>query len=220
MQMWIKRFMSKCKYSIKIGNKLSECMFPHIGVGQGRRLSPILFNVGCLSMPFWEKLGKSILYADDGCSIISGDSMEELNQKIVLACEDKTDWYLYADFVINGSNSELLGINFQSNSISVARHKMINKSHIKFLDLHITHDLKWNIHLYILCDKARYTANKIKPKDGVFCAGQSPSFQRMDQELISLQCVGFPTVCHKNPNRVFAKSNEFWNQSYLWNIQI
>ena len=79
MQMWIKSFMSKCKYSVKIGNKLSETWLPHIGVGQGRRLSPILFNVGCLSMPFWEKLGKSILYADDGCSIISGDSMEELN---------------------------------------------------------------------------------------------------------------------------------------------
>ena len=57
-------------------------------------------------MPFWENLGKSIVYADDGCSIISGDSVEELNKNIEVACKDKSEWYQDAGFVINGSKSE------------------------------------------------------------------------------------------------------------------
>ena len=133
--MCIMSFVSDCKYSVKIGCKLSGSWFPHIGVGQGRRLSPIFFNVGCISMPFSKKLGKSIVYADDGRTIISGETMEELNQKIVLACEDKTEWYHVACFVKNGHKSESVGINCQPNPISVAGHKVTNKSHIKFLGL-------------------------------------------------------------------------------------
>ena len=87
-------------------------------------------------------MGKSILNSDVRCSVISGDSKEELNKKIVLACEDKTEWYRDVGFVINGSKSELLVINFQPNSMSVAGHKVINKSHLKILGLYITHDVK------------------------------------------------------------------------------
>ena len=32
-------------------------------------------------MPFWDKVGKSILYAHDGYSMLSAKTMEELNQK-------------------------------------------------------------------------------------------------------------------------------------------
>ena len=73
MQYWVRSFMSNCKYTVKIGNNISDSWLPFIGAGQGRRLSPILYNIGCLSMMFWEKIGKSIVYADDGCSITSGD---------------------------------------------------------------------------------------------------------------------------------------------------
>ena len=119
-----------------------DSWLPNIRVGQCRRLSPILFNIGCLSMPFWEKLGKSIVYADDGCSIISGDSMEELNKNIEAACKDKSEWYRDAGFVINGAKSELLGINCIPDTITVAGHKVMNKTNVKFLGLHITQDLK------------------------------------------------------------------------------
>ena len=168
MQSWVKSFMSNCKYTVKIGNNTSESWFPHIGVGQGRRLSPILFNIGCLSMQFWEKVGKSIVYADDGCTIISGDTMEDLNRNIEIACYDKTEWYQDAGFVINGAKSELLGINCKPDPITVAGHKVLNKSNIKFLGLHITHDLKWNVHINKLCDKARFAANKIRSEGWCF----------------------------------------------------
>ena len=168
MQSWVKSFMSNCKYTVKIGNNTSESWFPQIGVGQGRRMSPILFNIGCLSMQFWEKVGKSIVYADDGCTIISGDTMEDLNRNIEIACYDKSEWYQDAGFVINGAKSELLGINCKPDPITVAGHKVLNKSNIKFLGLHITQDLKWNAHINKLCDKARFAANKIRSEGWCF----------------------------------------------------
>lgn len=152
MQSWVKIFISNCKYTVKTGNNISESWLPHIGVGHGSKLSPILFNIGRLSMPFWEKLGKSIVYADDRCSIISGNSMEELNRNIEVPCNDKTEWYKDAGFVINGSKSDLLGINCKPDPITVAGHKVMNKTNIKFLGLHITQDLKWNLHINKLCD--------------------------------------------------------------------
>ena len=98
-------------------------------------------------MQFWGKLGKSIVYADDGCTIINGDSMEELNKNIEAACCDKTEWYQDAEFIINGSKSELLAINSKPDPITVAGNKVMNKTNIKFLGLHITQGLKWNLHI-------------------------------------------------------------------------
>ena len=102
------------------------------------------------------------MYADDGCTIISGNSMEELNKNVEIVCNDKTAWYQEAGFVVNGSKSELIGINYKLDSITVVGHKVMNKTNIKFLGLHITQDLKWNVHINKLCDKARFAANKIR----------------------------------------------------------
>ena len=71
MQTWVKSFMTNCRYAVKTGNNISESWLPHIRVGQGRRLSPILFNIGWLSMPFWEKLSKSIVHTvTDALSLV------------------------------------------------------------------------------------------------------------------------------------------------------
>ena len=119
-------------------------------------------------MQFWEKFGKSIVYADDGCTIISGDSMEEINKNIEAACCGKTEWYQDAGFIINGSKSESLRINCKPDPITVAGHKVMNKTKIKFLGLHITQDLKWNLHISKLCDKARFAGNKITTEGWYF----------------------------------------------------
>ena len=45
---------------------------------------------------------------------------------------------------------------------------MINRTNIKLLGLHITQDLKWNLHVNKLCDKARFAANRIRAEDRCF----------------------------------------------------
>ena len=64
-----------------------------------------------------------------------------------MACKDKSEWNQDAVFVINGSKSELLGINYQPNARTVAGPKLINKTIIKILGLRITQDIKWNLHV-------------------------------------------------------------------------
>ena len=139
---WTDSCMPDCKYSVKIGNDYSKIWEPAFGVGQGRCYSPTLFNIGCLSMPIWETIGKSILHADDGCTLISGKTISDLNQKIYDACVAKCDWYTSAGFVINGLKSELMGIGCTPNTVSVAGHEVVNKDSIKFLGLTISSDMK------------------------------------------------------------------------------
>ena len=95
-------------------------------------------------MPIWEKVGKSVLFADDGCTLISGKHMEDLNSKISEACIAKCDWYASAGFVINGGKSELMGIGCIPNPITVAGCAVKHKDSIKFLGLTISSDIKWN----------------------------------------------------------------------------
>ena len=89
MLAWTKSFLADCKYTVKLGNDYSESWYPKVGVGQGRRLSPTLFNVGCISMSLWGNVRNSVVYADDGCTVICGKNMAELNANLRAACKAK-----------------------------------------------------------------------------------------------------------------------------------
>ena len=70
-------------------------------------------------MALWDNVGKSVAYADDGCTVICGRNLDELNINIRKACDEKVEWYKSAGFVINGGKSELLGFGCDPNPIMV-----------------------------------------------------------------------------------------------------
>ena len=155
MMKWTKNFMLNCKYSVKIGNLLAAKWCPDVGVSQFRRLISILFNIGCLSWHFCQ----------DRCLVISVDTLEDLNNIVSISCKDNSDWYHVHGFVIEGSKSELMGIGCypkQIYAISGAGYEMKNEKSLKFLGLHITNDLRWNLQVNKICVKVRYTANRIR----------------------------------------------------------
>ena len=119
-------------------------------------------------MPIWEKVGKSVLFADDGCTLISGKHMDDLNNKVSEASIAKCDWYASAGFVINGEKSELMGIGCVPNSITVAGCEVKHKDSIKFLGITISSDLEWNSYVGKLCNKLRYAANRIRNEGRYF----------------------------------------------------
>ena len=96
-------------------------------------------------MPIWERIGKSIRLADDGCTLVSGKSIEELNNNITNAFFNKCDWYTAAGFVMNALKTEPIDIECIPSSISVAGCDIKHKDPIKFLGMNISSDLKWNV---------------------------------------------------------------------------
>ena len=79
MVAWSKSFLKNCFYSISVGSSCSTKWRSDVGAGQGRRLSPIFFNVGSITMPLWDLVVNNVIFADDCCTIVHGSTMEELS---------------------------------------------------------------------------------------------------------------------------------------------
>ena len=119
MVAWTKSFLEGCLYSVSVGSSSSSKWRSDVGAGQGRRFSPTLFNVGCITMPLWDLVVNNVIFADDCCTIVHGSSMEELNKKIESAVKARVDWYRLAGFSINGKKSEMLGVGCNPDAIMV-----------------------------------------------------------------------------------------------------
>ena len=170
-----------------MGDNQSKSWFPKVGVGQGRRPYPTLFNVGSLSMALWDNVGKSVAYADDGCTVICGRNLAELNVNIRKVCDEKLEWYNSADFVINGSKSELLSFGCDPDPIIVGGCEVKPKSKIKFLGLNISSDLMWKDHVQSICQKMRLAANRIKNEGRFFnTSDKTRLFNGWVKSLLSL----------------------------------
>ena len=107
---WSKSFLENCFYSVSVGSSCSTKWSSDVGAGQGRRFSPIFFNVGSITMSLWDLVVNNVIFADDCCSIVQGSTMEELNRKIESAVRIREEWYRFAGFSINGKKSELMGV--------------------------------------------------------------------------------------------------------------
>ena len=68
-------------YQLSVGSSCSAKWRSDVRAGQGRRFSTIFFNVGRITMPFWDSVANNVIFADDCCSVVHGSSMEELNEK-------------------------------------------------------------------------------------------------------------------------------------------
>ena len=53
-------------------------------------------------MPLWDSIATHVIFADDSCSIVSGDDLEQLNNNIRLVAKYREEWYRLAGFSING----------------------------------------------------------------------------------------------------------------------
>ena len=137
----ISSFFNDCQYSMRINKSESTRCSSNCGAGQGRRFSLVLFNVGSISMPLRSKILFEVIFADDICVIVHGDTKEEVDEKIKLAVESRVNWYKAAGFVINSTKSEVLGFGFVPEAIVVENHVVYPSDNIKFLGLVLRSDL-------------------------------------------------------------------------------
>ena len=168
MVAWTKSFLEGCQYSVSVGSSSSSKWCSDVGAGQGRRFSPVLFNVGSITMPLWDIVVNNVIFADDCCTIVHGSSMKDLNMKIELAVKSRVDWYRLAGFSINGKKSEILGVGCNPDPIMVDGYLVSPKNEIKFLGLKISSDLGWKAHVKSLCDNIRFAAGRIRTEGRFF----------------------------------------------------
>ena len=101
-------------------------------------------------------------YADDGSDVIYGDSIRECNEKLRAVVDQRRAWYRDMGLVLNDKKTEILGINFIPDPITIEDIVILPKSEITFLGVTIQSDLKWSSHIQSLRGKIYAAANRIR----------------------------------------------------------
>ena len=160
---WITDYLIGCQQFVDVSGVHSDPWSDDVGVGQGKRLSADLFNLGSLSNALWTVLSDLILYADDGGDIISGASDFELNNNIRSIALLRSSWFNLAGLSLNAAKSELIGFfGAQLEPLTIEGHTIHPSSSIKFLGLKIQHDLKFNEHVDDISNKMRSAAGRLR----------------------------------------------------------
>ena len=159
---WMSNYLQGCSQYIDVGGTHSEPWTIDIGVGQGKRLSADLFNLGTMSNVLWATLSYLIQYADDGGDIISGSNDHELNENIRATALARTTWFSLAGLTLNASKSELIGFGSQPEPLTIDGHTILPTSSIKFLGLKIQNDLNFQHHVDDISNKMRSAAGRLR----------------------------------------------------------
>jgi len=143
---WVKSFFEGCSQHVQIGSSKSSSWTTDVGVGQGRKPSPDLFNIGYLTQCIWSIISEFFGYADDGMDVIAGDSLAECNVKVQQVASLRAAWFDAAGIPINTAKTELMGIGFRPDPININGSQINPSTSIKFLGCIIQSDLKFDEH--------------------------------------------------------------------------
>ena len=203
---WTKNFMEDCFQYVEISGSKSDSWTSGIGVGQGRKFSPDLYNIGSLTASFWSNLSEAFLFADDGWNIVFGNTIAECNAKLQTVANDLACWFDLAGLTLNVSKSELIGFGFTPNTIHLDGKSIVPKESVNFLGTWIQSDLNFNQQLAELCNRIRSSAARIR------CEGRH--FDMQDKRLLYFGWVQGLLSSHSSTTLACLPETE------LYNIQI
>ena len=166
---WTESFLKDCTNFVDLDGTSSNTWTTFTGSGQGRRLSPIYYNVGTMSQAVLAKDYDFLGYADDEMNVVYANTIEECNEKIVSLVNEKLAWYKQIGIALNLAKTEIIGFGFTPDSININGHMVNPKTEITYLGVHIQSNLRWNSHIKSLCNKIRSSAARIRLEGRHFC---------------------------------------------------
>ena len=162
MQRWIESFLKGCYNFVQIGDAASSEWSVESGSGQGRRLSPDLFNITCLSQALLCLISEFIGYADDGMDIVAGSSPAECNANLKTVVQERVEWYKKIGLPLNIDKTEIMGFGFEPSPVEIGDITIYPKNEMTFLGIKIQNNLKWSSQISLLCNKIRSAAGRIR----------------------------------------------------------
>jgi len=132
------------------------------GSGQGRRFSPLFYNVGTMSHAILSINSDLAGYADDEMNIVHAKTIEECNSKILSVVQERMAWYKQIGIALNLAKTELIGFGFKPDCITIDNHSISPSQDKKYLGVCIQSNLRWDKHIHNLCNKLRSAAGRIR----------------------------------------------------------
>ena len=159
---WSESFLKGCSNFVELDGVASKPWSLVTGSSQGRRLSPVYYNVGTMSPAILAKNSDFAGYADDEMNVVYAKSIEDCNKKIMLIVRDRIAWYKQMGLALNLAKTELIGFGFTPDCIVIDKLTIPPSQNITYLGVCIQSNLRWDSHINTLCNKLRSSANRIR----------------------------------------------------------
>jgi len=132
-----------------------------MGVGQGRKLSPNIYNIGTISQTVSSDSDISA-FADDSFDIVHGNTIAECNENMRKVVEQRTKWFKNIGLTLNVGKTELIGFGFSPSPVTIAGQLITPVDSVKFLGFHLQANLKCDEHINYLRNKLRSASGRIR----------------------------------------------------------
>ena len=206
---WISHYLSSCEQYVDVAGTFSETWSSDVGVGQGKRLSSDLFNLGTLSYAIWSTILENTIFADDGSDIVFASTDAELNTKLRSTADARISWFNLAGLTLNASKSELLGFGTQPDPLLIDGTLIKPTNSIKFLGLTIQSDMKFTKHTEETANKLRSAAGRIRSEGrNVTVADRRVLFNGWIRSLVNFNGLAYlPHLCENQLQQLTSAYN-------------
>ena len=207
---WLKSYLSNRDQFVNINGTNSTKKSLKFGVPQGSILGPLLFIIYINDIPEINRLVKFILYADDANIIITGKTIQEINQQFNELSKTLVNWV--------GNNGLLLNIK-KTKYMIFSKHKIDTSLFVpqildrpieretttKFLGVLVDDKLNWSQHICALrSNMARYIGIMYKLKSFLPLTARLNIFHSFVQSHINYCSLVWGFAAKANIDKIFA----------------
>ena len=154
---WFTSYLSDRRQYVVFNNAQSEIAAQDIGVVQGSRLGPLLYDIYANDFNSLCALQENILYADDTCCVYVGDNLIDLTAHVNNRLSVINDWCCENKLFLNRKKSEFMVITTKNIDIVpelfIGTDKLKPVNSFKYLGVNIGSDMKFHTHVDNLCTR-------------------------------------------------------------------
>ena len=148
---WYKSFLSNRTQRVKIEDSVSGLVNLTSGVPQGGILSPLLFIIFVADLQLWLKFSKSITYADDTQTGVSGRILKLIIEKMEADAVNVLKFMSSNGLVANSKKTTLLFLNLKASKnpikIKIGNDEITQVSSAKLLGMNMHDSQTWKSHI-------------------------------------------------------------------------
>ena len=158
---FVHSYLENRKQKTKINSEYSSWEEIMFGVPQGSILGPLLFNIFLCDLLLIMENIHIASYEDDNTSYTTGNSIEEVIQKLENAAKTLFQWFSDNQMKANSDKCHFLCNSNSEVSLTIETQKIKNSKFEKLLGIKFDSKLNFNSHIHDICQKAGQKLNAI-----------------------------------------------------------